>query len=66
MQDCRSRIEYQGQTRYARILDRKPFIDTCYRTGHRLELKYFQVHFAVKFAQFLLQAHRAAHRHQKS
>ena len=63
MQDCRSRIaqvEYQGQTRYTRILERKPLIDTSYRIQHRLELKYFH------FAQFLLNAHRAAHQPQKS
>ena len=41
-------------TRYTRILERKPFIDICYRIGHRLELKYFH------FAQFLLNVHRAA------
>ena len=46
MQACHSRIaqvEYQGQTRYTRILDRRSFIDVCYRTGHRLDLKYFNV-----------------------
>ena len=50
--------------RYTRILDCKPFIDTCYRIEHRLELKYFH------FAQFLLNAHLAAqlagHQTQKS
>ena len=63
VQDCRSRIfqvEYQGQTRYTRILERKPLIDTSYRIRHRLELKYFH------FAQFLLNAHRAAHQPRKS
>ena len=43
-----AQVEYQGQTRYNRILDSKPFIN-----GHSLEFKYFQ------FAQFLLIAHRA-------
>ena len=59
VQDCRTRIfqvEYQGQTRNTRILERKPLIDTSYRIRHRLELKFFH------FAQFLLNAHRAAHR----
>ena len=63
VQDCRSQIaqlEYQGQTRNTRILERKPLIDTSYRIQHRLELKYFH------FAQFLLNAHRAAHQPQKS
>ena len=35
------------------------FIDTSYRIWHRLELKYFH------FAQFLLNAHRAAHQTRK-
>ena len=39
-----------------RILEHKPLIDTFYRIQHRLELKYFP------FAQFLLNAHKAAHR----
>ena len=43
--------EYQGQTRYTRILERKSLIDKSYRMLHRLELKYFH------FAQFLLNAH---------
>ena len=54
--DCRTQIfhlEYQGQTRNTRILERKPLIDTSYRIQHRLELKYFH------FAQFSLNAHRA-------
>ena len=38
----------QWQTLYTRILERKPFIDTSYRIGHRLELKYFH------FGQFFL------------
>ena len=62
-QDCRSQIvqvEYQGQTRNTRILECKPLIDTSDRIRHRLELKYFH------FAQFLLNAHRAAHRPRKS
>ena len=63
VQDCRTRTfqrEYQGQTRNTRILERRPLIDTSYRIQHRLELKYFH------FAQFLLNAHRAAHRPRKS
>ena len=58
VQDCQSRIaqvEYQGQTLYTRILNCKPVIDICYRILHRLELKYFH------YAQFLLNARRAAH-----
>ena len=38
----------------------EPFIDTCWRIGHRLESKYFLS------AQFLLTAHWASHRPQKS
>ena len=63
VQDCCTwicQVEYQGQTRYTRILERKPLINTSYRIRHRLELKYFH------FAQFLLNAHRAAHRPRKS
>ena len=63
IQDCCTRIiqvEYQGQTRNTRILERKPLIDTSYRIRHGLELKYFH------FAQFLLNAHRAAHQPRKS
>ena len=48
-------VQYQGQTWNTRILERKPLVDTSYRIRHRLELKY------VHFAQFLLNAHRAAH-----
>ena len=48
-------LEYQGQTRNKRISVRKPLINTPYRILHRLELKYFH------FAQFLLNAHGAAH-----
>ena len=58
MQDCHCWIawlEYQGQTRYTRILDSKPFIHASYRIGHRLELKYYFL-----FAQFLLNSHQAA------
>ena len=43
VQDCRTRIfqlEYQGQTRFLRILERKPLIDTSYRIRHSLELKW--------------------------
>ena len=59
VQDCSSwiaQVEYQGQARNTRVLERKPLIDTSYRSRHRLELKYFNI------AQFLLNAHRAAHR----
>ena len=35
-----ARGEYRGQTRYIRILDFKPYVDTCYHIGHRLESKY--------------------------
>ena len=48
LQDCHSPIApvgCQGQTTYTRIIDPK---NSCYRIGHRLELKYFH------FAQFLL------------
>ena len=41
--DCRTQIfhlEYQGQTRNTRILERKPLIDTSYRIRYRLELKF--------------------------
>ena len=58
VQDCCTQIfhvEYQGQTRNMRILERKPLIETSYRIRHRLELKYFH------FANFLLNAYRAAH-----
>ena len=58
VQDCSARtfqVEYRGQTQYTRILERKPLIDISYHIQHRLELKYFH------FAQFLLNAHRAAH-----
>ena len=44
-------VESWSQARYNSILDHKPFIDTRYRIGHRLELKYFH------FAQFLLNEH---------
>ena len=57
MQYCHSwiaQVEYQGQTQYTRILDSKPFTDTCCHIGNRLELKY------LYFAQFLLNAHWAA------
>ena len=51
-----AQVEYQGQAQNTRILERKPLINTSYCIRHRLELKYFH------FAQFLLNAHRAAHR----
>ena len=41
IQDCSSQIvqvEYQGQTRNTRILERKPLIDTSYCIRHRLEI----------------------------
>ena len=63
VQNCRSQIaqvEYQGQARSTRFLERKPLIDTSYRIRHRLELNLFH------FAQFLLIAHQAAHRPRKS
>ena len=53
IQDFRSlivQVEYQGQTRNTRILERKPLIKTSYCIQHRLELKYFH------FTQFLLNA----------
>ena len=62
VQDCRScisQVEYQGQARNTRFLERKPLINTCYRIRHRLKLKYSH------FARFLLIAHRAAHQPQK-
>ena len=46
VQDCRSRIaqvESQSQTLSTRILDCKPFNDTCYLIGHRLESEYFHL-----------------------
>ena len=63
MQDFRSwiaQIEYQGQARNTRILERKPLINTSYGIRHGLELKYFH------FAQFLLVAHWAAYWPRKS
>ena len=45
-------FEHQGQTRYTRILERKPLIDTSYRIRHRLELKY--LHFA-QFCSMLIE-----------
>ena len=63
LQNCGSliaQVEYQGQASNTRILERKPMIDASYRIRHRLELKFFH------FAQFLLNAHRAAHRPRKS
>ena len=48
VQDCCTRnfhLEYQGQTRNTRTLERKPLIDTSYRIRYRLELKiYFTSH----------------------
>ena len=34
-------VKFREQTRYTRILDWKPLINTNYRIGHRLELKHF-------------------------
>ena len=36
-----AQVEYQGQTRYARTLEPKPFLDFYCCIGHRLELWYF-------------------------
>ena len=58
MEGCCSRIaqvEYQGQTLHPRIPEHKTLIEISYCIQHRLELKYFH------FAQFLLNAHQAAH-----
>ena len=65
VQDCCSliaHVEYQGQARKIRIIERKPLIiiDTSYHIQHRYELKY------LHFAQFLLIARRAAHQPRKS
>ena len=46
--------EYQGQRRYARILENKHFIDTSYRIRHRLELKYFHVAVSHNFCSMLI------------
>ena len=79
IQDCNTRIfqvEYQGQTRKTRILEHTPFIHISHDIQHRLELKY--LHFDIwhrldslelkylHFAQFLLNAHWAAHQPRKS
>ena len=53
------RVEYQGQTRDTRILERKHLINTSCRIRHRLELKYFH------FARVFLNAHQAARRARK-
>ena len=50
-----AQVVYQGQACNTRILECKPLINTSYCIWHRLELKYFH------FAQFLLNAHQAAH-----
>ena len=42
LSECK--VEYQGQTRYTRILDLKPCISTCYRIGHTLELIFLSLH----------------------
>ena len=59
VQDCRSRIvqvEYQGQTRNTRILERKPWIDTPYRIRQRINIDWSWNIFTMQF--FLLNAHR--------
>ena len=43
-----AQVEYQSQTQYTRIIDYKPFINTCYHIECRLDLK------DIHFAQFLL------------
>ena len=46
VQDCRTwifQVEFQGQTRNTRILERKPSINTSYRIRHRLGLKYLHL-----------------------
>ena len=56
LQDCQiTQVGYQGQTRYTRILDCKPFIYTYYSIGHGLEMKLFL------FTQFLHNTYREAH-----
>ena len=63
VQDCRpliAQIAYQSQIQNTRILVSKPFIDRCYCSGHRLQLKYFLV------TQILLNPYLAAHQLQKS
>ena len=49
-----AQADYQGQTRYTtgRILDCKPFINTYYQIGNRLELNCFTFAWFFKFAQF--------------
>ena len=39
-----AQVESQDQTKYIRILDCKPFINTCYSIGNRFELKNFFLH----------------------
>ena len=46
-------VEYQGQIRNTRILERKPLINTSYHILHRLELKYF--HLAQFFSMLIEQ-----------
>ena len=48
-------VKYQSQARHTRILERKPFFDTFYSIGHKLEFTYFL------FAQLLLNDYQAAH-----
>ena len=59
IQDCHTwtfQVEYQGQTEFLNTsLHLIALIFTSYCIQHRLELKYFH------FAQFLLNAHQAAH-----
>ena len=58
-QGCHTRIfqvEYHGQTRNTRILERKPLIrvDISYCIRHRLELKYFTSYCSHKFCSMLI------------
>ena len=53
-------VKYRGQTRYSRIFERKPVINTYCSIGYRLEMKCFL------FAQFFLKAHYAGPQIQKS
>ena len=48
-----SQVQYQGQTRYIRILDSNPLINTYYSIGHRLELKFFYLHIFAKYQRSL-------------
>ena len=57
IQDCTTwifHVDYQGQTRNTRILERKPLIDTSYSIQHRLELKYQHL---AQFCSMLIEQH---------